>query len=130
MALTVLHVDDDPSIREVVAMALRVVGGFELRSVESGEAAIDAMRASPAQVLLLDVMMPRMDGPQTLEALRAMPELPDFAVVFLTAKVLPAELERLAQLGAAAILTKPFRIRELVAALQAAAPAGGSVESG
>lgn len=88
MALTVLHVDDDPSIREVVAMALRVVGGFELRSVESGEAAIEAMRASPAQVLLLDVMMPRMDGPQTLEALRAMPGLPDFAVVFLTAKVL------------------------------------------
>lgn len=130
MALTVLHVDDDPSIREVVAMALRVVGGFELRSVESGEAAIEAMRARPAQVLLLDVMMPRMDGPQTLQALRAMRDLPAFAVVFLTAKVLPAELERLAQLGASAILTKPFRIRELVAALRAAAPAGGSAQSG
>ncbi len=118
MSCLVLHVDDDPSIREVIRMALESVGGFEIVSVDCGHVALQQVQERLPDVVLLDVMMPAMDGPQTLEALRRLPQAESLPVVFLTAKVLKDDLDRLRMLGAAAILQKPFRIRELVEVLR------------
>lgn len=114
----ILHVDDDASIREVVAIMLRVKGGFEVDSVESGAMALVAAAKRAPDLVLLDVMMPDMDGPETLRRLRTDLGLTRTPVVFLTAKVLQSDLFQLQALGAAAILQKPFRGAELVAQLR------------
>lgn len=123
MTCLVLHVDDDPSIREVIRLALNSVGGFEVVSVECGRRALEQVQARLPDVVLLDVMMPEMDGPQTLVALRRLTGAERLPVIFLTAKVLKVDLDRLRELGADCILQKPFRIRELVLMLRAYEPA-------
>ena len=104
----VIYVEDEPDLRIVAELALETVGGFEVMIFEAG---VDAVREAPAfgpDLILLDVMMPGMDGPATMAALRAIPELADVPIAFLTAKVMPAEVEHLKSLGAAAVIAKPF----------------------
>lgn len=111
--------DDDDSLREVLALVLEKVAGYEVESAEGGLAALEAARRRLPDLVLLDVMMPGMDGPETLRRLRELPGMEEVPVVFLTAKVLPEDLSALDGLGAAAILQKPFRAAELVASLRA-----------
>ena len=108
-ALTrIMYVDDEPDIRAIVEMALQAVGGFTVTLCQDGREALEkAPRARP-DLVLLDVMMPGMDGPQTLEALRRVPGLAGVPVVFVTAKVQPAEIARFRELGAADVIAKPF----------------------
>ena len=112
-ALThIMYVDDEPDIRAIVEMALQAVGGFAVTLCENGRELEKAPRARP-DLILLDVMMPGMDGPQTLEALRRVPELAAVPVVFMTAKVQPAEVARFRELGAADVIAKPFDLMTL-----------------
>jgi CheY-like chemotaxis protein len=104
----ILIVDDEDDIREVAQVSLELVGGFEVLTASSGRDGIEQARGEQPDAILLDVMMPEMDGPATLVGLRADPATRDIPVVFLTAKTHAAERHRLSQLGAAAILTKPF----------------------
>ena len=104
----ILIVDDEDDIREVAQVSLELVGGYEVLTASSGCAGVERARGAQPDAILLDVMMPAMDGPATLVALRADPRTRDIPVVFLTAKTHAAERQRLGQLGAAAILTKPF----------------------
>ncbi len=104
----IIYVEDEPDLRTIAQLALETVGGFEVMIFESGE---DAVRDTPAfgpDMILLDVMMPGIDGPATMAALRAVPELADVPIAFLTAKVMPAEVKYLKSLGAAAVIPKPF----------------------
>ncbi|MGW6451039.1 response regulator [Isoptericola sp. NPDC055063] len=101
-------IDDDPSIREVAALALSAVGGHEVHTAGDGTAGLEVARRVRPDAILLDVMMPVHDGPTVLGRLRAVPELADVPVVFLTAKVGTPEISRLDGLGAVAVLTKPF----------------------
>jgi CheY-like chemotaxis protein len=108
-ALTrILYVEDDADIRSVASFALEAVGGFVLAACASGEDALAAAAAFAPQLLLLDVMMPGMDGPETLAALRAMPETASTPAVFMTAKVQPQEVARYRALGALDVISKPF----------------------
>jgi len=104
----ILIVDDEDDIREVAQVSLELVGGYEVLTASSGRAGVERARGAQPDAILLDVMMPAMDGPATLVALRADPRTRDIPVVILTAKTHAAERQRLGQLGAAAILTKPF----------------------
>jgi len=113
----ILHVDDDDSIREIVKVALERLGGFLVSSVPSGEEALCAARERVPDLVLLDVMMPGMDGPATLQALRKDPLTQDVPVVFLTAKAMRKDVTELERLGAEGVIGKPFRARELVEAL-------------
>ncbi|MFC8599658.1 MULTISPECIES: response regulator [unclassified Isoptericola] len=113
-------IDDDPSIREVAALALSVVGGHEVHTAGDGEAGLEVARRVRPDAILLDVMMPVLDGPTVLGRLRAVPELREVPVVFLTAKVGTPDISRLDGLGAAAVLTKPFDPLRLAAELAAA----------
>jgi two-component system OmpR family response regulator len=104
----VLLVEDDPSILTVARMSLELVGGLEVRACSSGQEALDAVSEFRPQLVLLDVMMPGMDGPTVLARLRANQDTAALPVIFLTAKVLAEEIERLRALGALDILAKPF----------------------
>jgi CheY-like chemotaxis protein len=105
---TVLYVDDEPDIREVVQMSLSLAEGLEVHTCESGERALQLLPELRPDLVLLDVMMPGMDGPSTLQKLREMPELAAVPVIFMTAKAMPQEVARFRELGAAAVIAKPF----------------------
>ncbi|MDR9425021.1 MAG: response regulator [Marinobacter sp.] len=105
----VLYVEDDPDIREIAAMALEDVGGFTLKTCESGEEALREVEAFAPQMILLDVMMPGMDGTETLAALRQQGSIsPSTLAVFMTAKVHPEELQRYKTMGVENVISKPF----------------------
>ena len=104
----ILAVEDEADIRMVLQVALGDLAGFELELCASGADGVAAAPRFAPDLLLLDVMMPELDGPATLEALRALPTTAETPVVFLTAKVQPREIERLHQLGALGVIRKPF----------------------
>ncbi|MBP53001.1 MULTISPECIES: response regulator [Marinobacter] len=105
----VAYVEDDPDIREIAALALEDVGGITLKTCESGEVALREIPAFEPQLILLDVMMPGMDGTETLTALRKQGAITEATlVVFMTAKVHPEELERYKKMGVAEVISKPF----------------------
>lgn len=104
----VMHVEDDESIRAVAEIALTDVAGFTLLSCDSGQSALAQAEAFAPQLILLDVMMPQIDGLQTLAALRQIPALAKTPVVFMTAKIQQAEKQRYLDAGAVGIIEKPF----------------------
>lgn len=107
--LNVLHVDDEPDIREVAALALEMDPEMQVRSAASGLEALDVLGSDVrVDVILLDVMMPELDGPGTLEQLRRIPAHADTPVIFMTARAQSHELDRFLGLGATAVIIKPF----------------------
>jgi two-component system alkaline phosphatase synthesis response regulator PhoP len=104
----ILIVDDEDDIREVAQVSLELVGQYEVLTASSGRDGVRSARDEQPDAILLDVMMPDMDGPATLAELLADPLTRNIPVVFLTAKTQSSERLRLSQLGAAGILTKPF----------------------
>lgn len=104
----ILYVDDEPDIREIVQMALGLVPTLSVNTADSGTRALQSMLASKPDLVLLDVMMPNMDGPTTLQRMRSAPELQAIPVIFMTAKAMPQEVARFRALGAAAVIAKPF----------------------
>jgi CheY-like chemotaxis protein len=116
----VMLVDDEPRIRTVAGMALEMVGGFCVRACGSGKEALQSVDEFRPQLMLLDVMMPDMDGPGVLAALRARQDSPGIPVIFLTAKAQPEEIEKLRALGAIDILAKPFDPMTLASDVRAA----------
>lgn len=104
----ILYVEDDVDIRTVSKLALEAVGGFEVEVAASGDEALVRAREFVPDLLLLDVMMPGMDGPTTLRALRTLPELEAVPAIFMTARALPGEVAALKAEGAVGVITKPF----------------------
>jgi CheY-like chemotaxis protein len=107
-SLRVLHVDDEPDIREVVEMSLGLDPEFAIRSCASGADAISASADWPPDLILLDVMMPVMDGPTTLKHLRQREQTSETPVVFMTARAQAREIEAFVSLGAVGVIPKPF----------------------
>lgn len=104
----ILYVEDEPDIQAVARMALELMGGFTVKVCSSGDQALREAEDFAPQMVLLDVMMPGMDGPTTLKALRALPTLSDVPVAFMTAKVQPNEVAHFLELGARDVIPKPF----------------------
>ncbi|EKO3708424.1 response regulator [Vibrio metschnikovii] len=105
----ILYVEDDPDIREIATIALVDVGGLTVKACDSGEIALQSIEAFVPQMILLDVMMPNMDGPETLQKMIQQGYVNDnVAIVFMTAKVQPDEVNRYKQLGAIEVISKPF----------------------
>ena len=106
--LRVLHVDDEPDIREIVELSLGLDPDLSVRSCASGSEALAATSDWPPDLILLDVMMPGMDGPATLARLRGASRTADIPVVFMTARAQARELEHFRSLGAIGVIAKPF----------------------
>jgi two-component system, OmpR family, response regulator len=125
----VLIVDDEPDIRRIARLSLARLGGMEVIEAANGDEALAEARSERPDAILLDVMMPGRDGPSTLAALHADPGTAGIPVVFLTAKAMTAELDRLRSLGAVGVLTKPFDPMTLAADLRSALQAGAGPPS-
>ena len=105
--MTVVLAEDDPDIQLVARLALKRAG-FTVRVVGNGQEALDAIHQEPPDVVLLDWMMPELDGPETCRRLKADPATAAIPIVFLTAKSQEAEIKRGLSLGAIGYVTKPF----------------------
>ena len=104
----ILYVEDEADIQKIAKLALETVGGFEVMICGSGAEALEKAPAFAPDILLLDVMMPGMDGPDTLVELMKIESLKGTPSIFLTAKALPAEIECYQDLGALGVIPKPF----------------------
>jgi len=113
MSKTILLIDDDQLIREVASASLERIGGFRVLTATNGPEGLEVAERELPDAVVLDVMMPEMDGPSTLAALRSKPTLAGIPVVFLTAKAGTSEHDRLMGLGATGVLVKPFDPLEL-----------------
>lgn len=113
MTRRILVVDDEDDIREVAQLSLEMVAGWEVSAARSGAEGIEKARDERPDAILLDVMMPDMDGPTTFRHLRDDPATAGIPVILLTAKVQSADRERFAGLGVDGVLTKPFDPMEL-----------------
>ncbi len=105
--MKLLYVEDEADIREIAEFALEDEG-FDILFCESGEKAVEQAADFQPEAILLDVMMPGMDGPTTLQNLRTLPGLESTPVIFLTAKVQPNEIQNFISLGAIDVIPKPF----------------------
>ena len=107
-ARTILVVDDDDEIREIVGLALEVMGGWTVLSADRGAAGLSLAREHRPDVVLLDVMMPEMDGPTMFSRMQVDPVLQDIPVVLLTAKVQVGHVQVWDSLPVAGVIPKPF----------------------
>jgi two-component system OmpR family response regulator len=104
----ILLVEDDPDIQLVASMTLASLGGFEVKVCGSAREALQSGAAFAPDLILLDVMMPGMDGPTALRAFRNLEALAVTPVIFMTAKIQPQELARYRRLGSLGVISKPF----------------------
>ncbi|WP_444997254.1 response regulator [Aliikangiella sp. IMCC44359] len=115
----ILYVEDEIDIQKVAQLALEMVGQLTVKVCSSGEEALSEVIEFNPDLILLDVMMPGMDGPTTLKEIRNLPSLENIPVAFMTAKVQPSEIEHFKSLGALDVIAKPFDPMELANQVQA-----------
>ena len=118
--MKILIVEDEDDIRTIIRLSLERLGGMAVIEAGGGRAALELALSERPDAILLDVMMPELDGAATLQALRRDEATARIPVIFLTAKALPGEVERLRRLGAVAVLTKPFDPAALAGQVRAA----------
>lgn len=114
----ILYVEDEPDIQMVARLALEAIGGYVVEVCGSGRQALLTAPAWNPDLILLDVMMPEMDGPTTLQALRTLSETAAIPVIFMTAKVQPNEVAQYKAMGALEVVAKPFDPMTLAAQIQ------------
>ncbi|HAZ49915.1 MAG TPA: two-component system response regulator [Cyanobacteria bacterium UBA11369] len=119
-AKRILIVDDEYDIRAVAELAIKTVAGWEVLTATSGSEGLNQAAKEQPDAILLDVMMPEMDGIATLQALQANPATKSIPVILMTAKAQAADQRRFAELGVAGIITKPFKAMQLSAQVVAA----------
>ncbi len=104
----ILIIDDEDDIREVAQLTLEAVGGWQVFTADSGRAGLEKAEVEQPDAILLDVMMPEMDGIATFNKLKANPHTQNIPVILLTAKVQSSDHRRFAELGITGIVPKPF----------------------
>ena len=109
----IIYVEDEPDIQAVARIALEAVGGFTVEIFSNGNDAIAAASNFEPDLILLDVMMPTIDGPTTLAEFRKLKQFADTPAIFMTAKVQPDEIDALLAHGAVDVISKPFDPMEL-----------------
>ena len=109
----ILIIDDEETIQTVVHFGLRMAAGWEVLTASSGPQGIHTAQTELPDAILLDVMMPEMDGIATFKALQSTPETEKIPVILLTAKAQAAEKRQFNQLGVSGVITKPFNSLDL-----------------
>ncbi|MBZ0104530.1 MAG: response regulator [Sulfuricella denitrificans] len=115
----ILYVEDEPDIQAVARLALEAIGGFTVEVCNSGQEALEKAPSCAPQLILMDVMMPGMNGPDTLRKMREIPSLEATPVIFMTAKVQPSEIQDYKSMGALGVIPKPFDPMTLAATVSA-----------
>lgn len=114
----IMYVEDEPDIQAIAKLALEAVGGYNVMVCSSGQEALQKVNDFEPDLFLLDVMMPEMDGPTTLMELRKLDKFDETPALFLTAKVMPSEIDRFKSIGALDVIAKPFDPMSLAAQIQ------------
>lgn len=104
----IMYVEDDPDLRKIVSVCLETKGGFTVRVCDSGEQALKQVGEFQPDLIIMDVIMPDMNGPETLGELRKRPGTAAIPVLFMTSRVLPGDVENYKKLGAVDLIRKPF----------------------
>ena len=104
----VMCIDDDEDILIVASMALETIGGMRVKCCTSGAEALKVVKCFQPEFILLDYMMPGMDGPATLNALRRIPELDETPIAYMTDRVHPGIIDEYLKAGASNVVRKPF----------------------
>ena len=115
----ICYVEDDEDIQKIVRMTLERIGKMTVEVVGDPLQAIETIKRFKPELVMLDWMMPGMDGPTLYRKMKEVPEVRDLPVVFITAKASPKELDELRALGAAGTISKPFAPRDLPEQLRA-----------
>jgi CheY-like chemotaxis protein len=110
----VLVIDDEPGIRRLVQISLEAIAGWEVLTAASGQEGLAIAETEQPDAILLDVMMPEMNGILTFQRMQTIPALQHIPTIFLTAKVQPSEQQQFAELQIAGVITKPFKAPDLV----------------
>jgi len=118
MPKRILLIDDEDGARRIIQFSLEAAAGWEVLTATSGTAGLSIAAIEQPDAILLDVMMPDLDGPATFQRLQENPTTRSIPVIMLTAKANPAEHQPLVELGVAGIITKPFKITALVAQIR------------
>lgn len=105
---TILYAEDESDIRSIAQIALEDIGGFNVRYCANGFKVLEEAQLFIPDLLLLDVMMPEMDGPTTLKELRKLESFSTIPVIFMTAKIQANEVDEYKALGAIEVIAKPF----------------------
>lgn len=119
MTRRLLIIDDDDTVRQIAQASLQIVGGHEVLVAKDGMGGLELAEAEWPDAILLDVMMPDLDGPEVLARLRLADATRNIPVVFMTAKTRQSQLDELASTGATGVISKPFDAMELPAQLAA-----------
>ena len=106
--MKILYVEDERDIAEVARLALETVGGFSIETCENGRIALEKGPIFQPDLVLMDVMMPEMDGPTAFKEMQKIDELKNVPVIFMTAKVQATEIAEYKQMGAVDVIPKPF----------------------
>ncbi len=106
--MTILYAEDEEDIRSIAQIALEDIGGFQVRYCTDGSEIIKATQDFIPDLFLLDVMMPKMDGPTALSELRKIPKFADIPAIFMTAKIQGKEIDEYKSIGAIDVIAKPF----------------------
>ena len=104
----ILYIEDEIDIQTIAKFALEEVGGYKVTVFSSGQEGVEKALILKPDLILLDVMMPEMDGPTTLKKLRETPVGKDIPIIFMTAKVQKEEIQKLKELGVLDVIAKPF----------------------
>ncbi|MBW4616237.1 MAG: response regulator [Desmonostoc vinosum HA7617-LM4] len=113
MTKRVLFIDDEETIQKVVQFGIHMAVGWDVMTASSGPTGIETAQTEQPDVILLDVMMPDMDGIATFKALQSHPETEHIPVIFLTAKAQTSEKRQFNDLGVSGVITKPFNSLDL-----------------
>jgi len=124
--MKVLIIDDEEDTRSIASMSLSILGGLDVLEADSGEEGINKAAQEQPDVILLDMMMPVMDGSETLVKLQSTEGTKHIPVIFLTAKAMTSEIERLKRMGAIGVLTKPFDPTILASQVKGILESGGN----
>ncbi|MEO1399985.1 MAG: response regulator [Cyanobacteria bacterium J06635_1] len=109
----ILIIDDEEDIRDVAQVALETVGGWQVSTAHSGPDGLEQMLATPPDAVLLDVMMPDMDGIEVFKRMQAEAKTQAIPVILMTAKTQATDQQRFLALGITALITKPFKAMQL-----------------
>jgi CheY-like chemotaxis protein len=104
----ILYVEDEEDIRTIGELCLGELGGMTVETASNGYEALEKLRKEKPSLILLDIMMPGMDGVATFHAIRRDPGLAEIPIAFMTAKVQTQEIEQYLSMGAVAVISKPF----------------------
>ena len=115
----IMLVEDEPDIQQIAQLALEAVGGFTVKICSSGKEALEDIGEFSPDLVLMDVMMPEMDGPSTLAALKNNPATASVPVIFMTAKVQPQDVAAFKDAGAIDVISKPFDPMSLAETVEA-----------